>query len=295
MSEEDFPKEDSPRDNSPRDNSSREDSPQDNSSKDTFNVIENTSFGGQEKSKNRLWRLRKISVLRLLPSALTILAMYFGFTSLYFSNAGNFELVVALISAAALLDMLDGRVARMVSQESRIGAQLDSFADFLNFGIAPAFAMWSWGLKDFGNFGWALSFFFALCCALRLARFNATSEENPKHSNHFFQGVPAPAGGLLVFTPMVLSFVGLENQAALNIGMFFSVTLIGLLMVSNLPTYSIKNVRFGLPRENFVPILLLISFVGVMIFNFPFAALLLLGLVYLVSIPVAVYKCHIAN
>jgi CDP-diacylglycerol--serine O-phosphatidyltransferase len=256
--------------------------------KKKFKVIDNTS-SQKEKGKKGLWRIRKISAIRLLPSALTILAMYFGFTAFYFSVVGQFEFVVALICAAAFLDMLDGRVARFVSQESKIGAQLDSLADFLNFGVAPAFALWSWGLKNFGNFGWVMAFFFVLCCALRLARFNASLEEDENYSKKYFQGVPAPAGGLLVFMPLVLSFLGLENQTILHVVMFIFIIGTALLMVSSLPTYSLKNIRLRLPRENFVPTLLLVSLGGVMIFNFPFAALLLIGVAYMVSIPVTAY------
>ncbi len=262
-----------------------------NDSENKLHVVENTDFQEEKKVRNNLWRIPKISALRLLPSALTIFAMFLGFASIQFAFLGRFELVVGLIFISAVLDMLDGRVARFVSQESRIGAQLDSLADFLNFGIAPAFAAWHWNLKEFGDLGWGLAFLFTLCCALRLARFNASLEEDEAYSKKYFQGVPAPAAGLLLFMPMVMSFLGIQNEVFLDTMMLIFTIGVALLMVSSIPTFSAKNLRLRFPRTNFVPVLLGASFVSVLAFNFPFVALLLLGVAYLASIPWTIY-CH---
>ena len=219
---------------------------------------------------------------------------------------GNYQIALWLIFGAAILDMVDGRIARFTKNESRFGAELDSIADFLNFGIAPAFAIWMWQLNILGNFGWVLAFFFVMCCALRLARFNASLDEESsgKHESgkpesskmgkkDFFIGVPAPAGGLLAFMPLVLYLLDFVSHPVVTtfLAMLFLIGA-GLLMISRLPTFSLKRLRLRIPRHNFLPILLIVMVVGSLIFNYSLLFLLTLGLVYLISIPFSIWKYH---
>ena len=246
----------------------------------------------EDKQQRRPRRFRQMSPRRMLPAILTLLAMSLGFTSLIWAKAGNYEGALILIVVAAVLDGLDGRVARLVKGDSRFGAELDSFADFLNFGVAPAFIMWLWGFQAMGNLGVVMAFFFAMCCALRLARFNASlTEDDDALNDRYFSGVPAPAGGLLVMTPILLNVVVPGSKEIAGLTVFFMVC-VGLLMVSKVPTFSLKAVKLRIPRRNFVPILLATVVSGMMIFNFPRAALLIAAAVYIGSLPVSAVRYY---
>ena len=181
--------------------------------KNIFRIVdgdprEEPQGGPQKEDKPQRRRRLRMSPRRMLPAILTLLAMSLGFTSLIWAKAGNYEAALILIVVAAVLDGLDGRVARLVKGDSRFGAELDSFADFLNFGVAPAFIMWLWGFQAMGNVGVVMAFFFAMCCALRLARFNASlTEDDDALNDRYFSGVPAPAAGLLVMAPMMIDVV----------------------------------------------------------------------------------------
>ncbi len=246
----------------------------------------------QESGEPKRRQFRRLSPRRMLPAMLTLLAMSLGFTSLIWAKAGQYEAALTLIVVAAVLDGLDGRLARLVKGNSRFGAELDSLADFLNFGVAPAFVVWLWGLEAFGNLGVVIAFFFAMCCALRLARFNANlTNDGDAPDSRYFSGVPTPAGGLLVMTPMMLTFVGLETKELNSLTAFFMIG-IALLMVSKVPTFSLKAMKFRIPRRNFVPILLVAVVTGVMIFNFPRQALLFASALYIGSLPISAVKYY---
>ena len=265
--------------------------------KNIFRVVdgdprEEPQGGPQKEDKQQRRRRLRMSPRRMLPAILTLLAMSLGFTSLIWAKAGNYEAALILIVVAAVLDGLDGRVARLVKGDSRFGAELDSFADFLNFGVAPAFIMWLWGFQAMGNLGVVMAFFFAMCCALRLARFNASlTEDDDALNDRYFSGVPAPAGGLLVMAPMMIDVVVPGSKEIVGLTPLFMVG-VSLLMVSKVPTFSLKAVKLRIPRRNFVPILLATVVSGMMIFNFPRAALLIAAAVYLGSLPVSVARYY---
>ncbi len=239
-------------------------------------------------------QFRRLSPRRMAPALLTLLAMSLGFTSLVWAKGGYYESALILIVVAAVLDAVDGRIARLLKVDSRFGAELDSLADFLNFGVAPAFLMWLWTGQALGNLGVVLAFFFAMCCAVRLARFNANLVDHGDEAinqAHYFSGVPAPAGGLLVMMPMMLDFVGFGTKDFVGLSVFFMLAF-ALLMISQVPTFSLKAIKFRIPRRNFVPLLLILVVTGVMIFNFPREALLLVGVLYIGLLPVSAIKYY---
>ncbi len=204
-------------------------------------------------SKPPVAKKRQVPVLQLLPNLLTIIAICAGLTAIRFAYVGDFERAVHLILVACVLDGLDGRLARAMNAESPIGAELDSLADFLNFGVAPALILHSWTLQDFPGAGWIAVLTYAICCVLRLARFNVSNRlKTDETASDFFVGIPAPAGAVLVLLPMVLSFAGLGLPIASHVITAVYVCLIGLLLISRIPTYSFKNVAIERGSSKFV-------------------------------------------
>ena len=192
--------------------------------------------------QRRRVRISALPLLHLVPNMLTILGLCAGLTSIRYAVDGRYELAVALIAAAVVLDGLDGRSARMLNLSSKLGAQLDSLADFLSFGVAPAVLVYLWTLHDVRGVGWALAMLFATCCALRLARFNSELElpDRPRWTYHF-TGIPAPAAAGLAVLPLLVSFVlgdGWPRSWFLNAAFM---VFVGVMMVSRVPTYSIKR------------------------------------------------------
>ena len=200
---------------------------------------------------------------------------------------GRFELAVILIGAAVVLDGLDGRSARMLNLTSKLGAELDSLADFLSFGVAPAILAYMWTLHDVRGVGWAVAMLFATCCALRLARFNTELEavDRPHWTHYFFTGIPAPAAAGLALTPLIASFV-IGDAVARNwlLNAVFLVFVAGM-MVSRVPTFSIKKIR--IKPDQVLPTLLLASVVIVGLVVETWLTLSVVGLLYLLSLPVA--------
>ena len=140
----------------------------------------------------------------LLPNILTLGGVCLGISSIKFSIDGNYSLAVTLILFAAILDALDGRIARLIKGTSEFGKELDSLTDFVSFGIAPVFVLYFWDLNKYGKLGWAITLVYSVCCVLRLARFNLTKvEESQEWKNNFFEGIPSPAGGLLILMPLI--------------------------------------------------------------------------------------------
>ncbi|MDH3595192.1 MAG: CDP-diacylglycerol--serine O-phosphatidyltransferase [Rhodospirillales bacterium] len=234
-------------------------------------------------------RLRGHSLNRLIPNILTILALCAGITAMRFGIQGGWEHAVIAIVVAAVLDGLDGRIARALGASSRFGAELDSLSDFVAFGVAPAFLVYLWSLQTAGGFGWALALLFAVCCALRLARFNTTLESEvpePAWAKNFFVGVPAPLGGLLALIPMI---VGLETESEV----FASPVINGLviagisaLMVSRVPTIAIKQAK--VPARYVVFVLLGVGAFAAFLISTPWVTLAVSAVVYLASIPYTV-------
>jgi CDP-diacylglycerol--serine O-phosphatidyltransferase len=229
---------------------------------------------------------RNRPLLHLVPNMFTVLGLCAGLTGIRYALDGRWELAVALIIVAGVLDGLDGRSARMLKITSKLGAELDSLADFLSFGVGPALIVYLWTLRDVRGVGWALAMLFATCCALRLARFNSELEQpdRPRWTLWFFTGVPAPAAAGLALLPMMLHFASgaaLFRSWALNAVLLAAVAC---LMVSRLPTFSLKRLRV---RPDLVlPTMLACGVIVVAFVTEPWWTLAAVGVVYLLALPV---------
>lgn len=233
-------------------------------------------------------RIPGLSINRLIPNILTLLALCAGLTSIRFGLHGQWEKGVASILLAGVLDGLDGRVARLLQGTSKFGAELDSLSDFVSFGVAPAMLLYFWVMQQAGGTGWALVLLFAVCCALRLARFNTMIGEPdlPPYAYNFFTGVPAPAAAGLVMLPMIISFeFGPDLTARPSVAAVFLLG-VSFLMVSKVPTFSGKKVR--IPNRWVLPVLLLVGMLAAALVNAPWLTLIGVGALYLTMIPVSV-------
>jgi CDP-diacylglycerol--serine O-phosphatidyltransferase len=230
-------------------------------------------------------RLRARPLLHLVPNLFTIMGLCAGLTGIRYGLDGRFELAVTFIIAAGIFDGLDGRSARMLKITSKLGAELDSLADFLSFGVAPAILVYLWSLKAVPGFGWALAMLFATCCALRLARFNAELEvpDRPRWTLYFFTGVPAPAAAGLALLPMIAAFkLGDAVLRSWTLNAVF-MTGIALLMVSRVPTFSLKRLR--VKPQLVLPTLLLAGLTIALFVAEPWLVLALIGVLYLALLP----------
>jgi CDP-diacylglycerol--serine O-phosphatidyltransferase len=236
------------------------------------------------RPRNTPRRLSGFSVNRMVPNILTVLALCAGMTAIRFAVSGNFPAAVYAIMIAAVLDGLDGRIARLLRATSHFGAELDSLSDFISFGVAPAAVIYLWTMQQLHGVGWAIVLFFAVCCALRLARFNTQlGVEVPAHSSQYFTGVPAPAGAGLAIMPMFAAFEWGDwiVRSPYFVGVW--VTGVALLMVSTIPTVSLK--KFRIPPHLVVPTLLGIGILAGFLTTAPWPTMTALGLLYLGSIP----------
>ena len=237
---------------------------------------------GRHKRQRRA-RPRPQTFNRLIPNIITVGALCAGLTAVRFAIAEQWEFAMVAVVVAAILDALDGTIARLLKAASDFGAELDSLSDVIAFGVAPGLIIYFWSLSEIGGIGWAAGLFFAVCCALRLARFNSTLETRPRYANNFFTGVPAPGGALLALLPLLMSREfgdGFFRHPAVT-GPW--IVLIALLMVSQIPTYSLKRLR--VPQRYFLPMLVLIGLLGAGLAGAPWHTLLILSLVYLGSFP----------
>lgn len=231
-------------------------------------------------------RLKGLSINKMLPNVLTVLALCAGLTAMRYGLQERWEAAVAFVIAAGVLDGLDGRIARILGSASKFGAEMDSLSDVIAFGVAPAFLVYLWTMHDAGNPGWILALMFTACCALRLARFNTMADApKPPWAYNFFTGVPAPAGAGLALLPMILYFwsdFSFLRQPVLNAAVLLAVS--GL-MVSRVPTYSFKSVR--VPIKFVLPMLLIVTALAASILSSPWATFSIIGVAYVVSIPLA--------
>src|ERR1051325_5543354 len=202
-----------------------------------------------DRDEPRRRRFRPIPVRTLLPNVITLLALCAGLTSVRLAIENRLEFALAAIVFAAMLDGIDGRVARMVKGTSRFGAELDSLADFVNFGVVPALILYFWGLHELRSAGWIAAMVFAICAGLRLARFNVMIDDpnKPAWAGNFFTGIPAPAGAITVLLPIYLDFLGLPKLAVVAPVTLVYTLIIAFLMVSKLPVYSGK--KLGTDRK----------------------------------------------
>ena len=233
--------------------------------------------------------LRRPTINQLIPNALTVAALCAGLTAIRFALIGRWDLAVFAIIVAGIFDGLDGRMARLLGGTSKFGAELDSLSDFVSFGVAPAIMLYLWTMHAYGGLGWALVLLFAVCCALRLARFNtALGDPNPPPwSRFYFTGVPAPAGAGLVLLPMTawIEFgSGFFDRPALNA---IALVTVAFLMISRVPTFSIKQIR--VQPSFMLPALLLVGVMAAALASAPFMTFLFVGLIYLASIPVSIW------
>jgi CDP-diacylglycerol--serine O-phosphatidyltransferase len=230
-------------------------------------------------------RFRPIPVRMLVPNFITLLAICAGLTAIRLSTEGRMELAVAAIVFAAVLDGLDGRVARMIKGQSKFGAELDSLADFVNFGVAPGLILYFWQLHELNNGGWIAAMVFAISGGLRLARFNATMDDpnKPAFAANYFTGVPAPAGAIAVLLPIYLAFLGLPKPPAMLTAVY--TLLIGFLMVSRLPVFSGKTVRMRVPPEMVLPVFVSVVFFIALLIGYPWYILSAGTVLYLLALP----------
>ncbi len=188
----------------------------------------------------------------ILPNMLTLIGVCIGLTSIRFALDGRFEFAIVAIIIAAIIDGLDGRIARLIKGTSKVGKELDSLTDMISFGVAPAFVMYFWKLNTLGRFGWLVCLIYVICVALRLARFNVNSDQEPSWRDNFFEGVPSPAGGILVLTPLIFSMTNFEFiqiNYDIVVPVFFIAT--SLLLISKFPSYSFKKIVIQRKNNNF--------------------------------------------
>ncbi len=230
----------------------------------------------------------------LLPNTLTIFGVCLGLSSIKFALDSNYTIAVIAIAFAAILDTLDGRVARLIKGTSKVGKELDSLTDVISFGVAPSFVMYFWTINEIGKIGWLLILIYTVCCALRLARFNlTTAEETEAWKINFFEGVPSPAAAGLVLLPLILSLSGLfqfENYTVLSSTVILSTSI---LMVSKIPTYSLK--RILIPRNLAIFLLLGIGVYVSLIIFYTFETLFVTGLIYIILIPISFFHFRHLN
>ena len=230
--------------------------------------------------------IKVMSLNKLIPNMLTLMGLAAGLTSVRFALLGNFEFAAMAIAVAAILDTLDGRVARLLKGASKFGAELDSLSDFVCFGVCPALILYLWAMPDAERWGWIACMLFAMCCGLRLARFNVALEDpnKPAWTKQFFTGVPAPAGAGIVLLPLILSFV--TESDTLRTPFFIAVWELaaGALMISTIPTFSFKTTR--IPRAWFLPVMVAVTIIVTVAVSAPWWTLSAILILYLALMPI---------
>ena len=242
-----------------------------------------------EQPKNNLKIIAdKKNARMILPNMLTLIGVCIGLTSIRFALDGKFEFAIIAIIFAALIDGLDGRIARLIKGTSKVGKELDSLTDMISFGVAPAFIMYFWKLNTLGRFGWLVCLIYVICVALRLARFNVNSNQDPSWRDNFFEGVPSPAGGILVLTPLIISITNFD-YILLNydiiVPTFFIVT--SLLLISKFPSYSFKKIV--IQRKTTIFLLFgIVLFFGLLLI-YPFNVIAISSIIYLAMLPISFF------
>ena len=240
-----------------------------------------------EKPKNNLKIITdKKNARVILPNMLTLIGVCIGLTSIRFALDEQYEFAIIAIILAALIDGLDGRIARLIKGTSKVGKELDSLTDMISFGVAPAFIMYFWKLNTLGRFGWLICLIYVICVALRLARFNVNSNQDPSWRDNFFEGVPSPAGGILVLTPLIISmadFDYIQLNYDIMVPVFFITT--SLLLISKFPSYSFKKIV--IQRKTTIFLLFgIILFFGLLLV-YPFNFISISAIIYLSMLPVS--------
>ena len=222
----------------------------------------------------------------ILPNILTLIGVCIGLTSIKFAFDGKFELSIIAVIVAGIIDGLDGRIARLIKGTSKVGKELDSLTDVISFGVAPAFIMFFWSMSEIGRLGWLISLIYVVCVALRLARFNVNSEVEPSWRDNFFEGIPSPAGGVLVLMPLIYSFSEIQF-IKLNYQIIVPILfiLISILLISKIPTYSFKKIV--VPRSASIFLLFVIVLYFGLLLIYTFNTLIISGILYILMIPIS--------
>ena len=230
----------------------------------------------------------------LLPNILTLAGVCLGISSIKFSIDGNYSLAVNLILFAAILDALDGRIARLIQGTSEFGKELDSLTDFVSFGIAPVFVLYFWDLNKYGKLGWAITLIYSVCCVLRLARFNLTKvDETQQWKNNFFEGIPSPAGGLLILMPLIYDLTNLNLGINIKNLTPYLTIIVALLLVSKIPTLALKKISISSKATVFL--LLGIGIIFIALLFYTLKTLLVFGVAYVLSIPISIFVYNRQN
>ena len=222
----------------------------------------------------------------ILPNIFTLVGVCIGLSSIKFAFDGNYQFSVIAIIVAGIIDGLDGRIARLIKGTSRVGKELDSLTDVISFGVAPAFIMYFWKLNTLGRFGWLLCLVFVICVALRLARFNINSNQEPSWRDNFFEGVPSPAGGILVLTPLIISLSGFDFfqlNYDIIVPIFFVIT--SFLLISKFPSYSFKKIVIRRRTTIFLLFGIVLFFGLLLVYTFNVIAIS--AIVYLLLLPIS--------
>ncbi|MEX0752596.1 MAG: CDP-diacylglycerol--serine O-phosphatidyltransferase [Xanthobacteraceae bacterium] len=240
-----------------------------------------------DRPETKRRRFGAIPVRTLVPNLITLVALCAGLTAIRMSVEGRLDLALAAIVFAAMLDGIDGRIARMLKGTSRFGAELDSLADFVNFGVAPALILYFWDLHDLKSVGWIAALVFAICAGLRLARFNVMIDDpnRPAWAGNYFTGMPAPAGAITVLLPIYLHFLGLQGGIVLTWFVFVYTLTIAFLMVSRIPVFSGKKIGQRVSPEMVLPVFMLTVILLALLISYPWEVLTVGTLLYLTSLP----------
>ena len=240
-----------------------------------------------EQPKNNFKIVSDRKARMILPNMLTLIGVCIGLSSIKFALDEKFKLAIVAIIFAAVIDGLDGRIARLIKGTSKVGKELDSLTDVISFGVAPSFVMYFWLLNNLGKFGWLLCLIYVVCVALRLARFNVNSNEEPSWKDNFFEGVPSPAGGILVLMPLIFSLSGFDFLIiSYNILVPVFFISVSFLLISKFPTYSLKKII--IPRRMTVFLLFgIVLFFGLLLV-YPFKVITVSGFIYLSFIPISI-------
>ncbi|MBY0363952.1 MAG: CDP-diacylglycerol--serine O-phosphatidyltransferase [Phreatobacter sp.] len=239
-------------------------------------------------------RFRPVPMRLLIPNLITLLALCAGLSAMRMALEAKFDIAVYLVLLAAILDSMDGRIARLLKGTSKFGAELDSLADFVSFGAGPALILYLWGMNNAGPIGWIAVLVFSICGALRLARFNVQIDDpnKPAWMANFFTGVPIPAGAVLLLLPIYLERSGLPNLLSPPLVTTAYTIVVALLMVSKVPVFSGKKFGARVPRESVLPIFVAaIAFVA-LLFSYPWEVLAVGSLAYLVSLPIVALQAR---
>ena len=224
----------------------------------------------------------------ILPNMFTLIGVCIGMSSIKFAFDGRFEISIIAIIIAAIIDGLDGRIARLIKAASRVGKELDSLTDVISFGVAPAFIMYFWKLNEIGRVGWLICLVYVMCVALRLARFNVNSGNDPSWRDNFFEGIPSPAGGVIVLMPLIYSLSDIQLipvDYSIFVPSLF--VIVSILLISKIPTYSLKKIT--VPRKMTIFLLFAVVLYFGLILIYTFNAIVISGIIYFIMIPISYF------